>query len=138
MLSLFKLEGLEHVATPLEVGSAPPASPDFIFAPYFILHIGELLGSGEKGTSTGKTVQDRGWGDPQLPDELGVSLWVLFGWPFLTRGRHRSLRRCLHFWALQGTRALGRHWGKGHCGPPLGSQPADFCTLLWLLQSVLP
>lgn len=97
MLSLFKLEGLEHVATLLEVGSAPPASPDFIFAPYFILHIGELLGSGEKGTSTGKTAQDRGWGDPQQPDELGVSLGILFGWPSLDKGQAQEPQEMLAF-----------------------------------------
>lgn len=56
MLSLFKLEGLEHVAAPLRVCSDPAASPDFKFASYFILCVGKLLGSGEKGTSTGETV----------------------------------------------------------------------------------
>lgn len=55
----FTLEGLEHLAIPLEADSDPTAF-SVISAPHFILCIRELLANGEKGTSTGATVQGGG------------------------------------------------------------------------------
>lgn len=61
LLSLFTLEGLEHLAAPLGADSDPAAAPHhLISAPHFILCAGGLLGTGEKGTPTEAAMQGEG------------------------------------------------------------------------------
>lgn len=81
--------------------------PHFIFALYFILCFGDLLESGEKGTSTGAAVQGRGWNTPQQPYGLGV----LFRCPSLDREHAQEPQELLPLLGSTGvgTTALGRH-----------------------------